>query len=91
MLVGLIGAGWRWLHLPRLQQQLGQAAAEHLRCLRRRVTDSPPMHCGTPRCTACRDRRYEYKGLTKVWKGKLEEAKVSAGGGWPVALVPEGS
>ena len=26
---------------------------------------------------AFRDRRYEYKGLTKVWKGKLEEAKSS--------------
>jgi hypothetical protein len=28
---------------------------------------------------AFRDRRYEYKGLTKVWKGKLEEAKVRRG------------
>ena len=26
---------------------------------------------------ACRDRRYEYKGLNKVWKGKSDEAKVS--------------
>lgn len=24
-----------------------------------------------------RDRRYEYKGLNKVWKGKLSEAKAS--------------
>ena len=24
-----------------------------------------------------RDRRYEYKGLNKVWKGKLGEAKAS--------------
>lgn len=24
-----------------------------------------------------RDRRYEYKGLNKVWKGKLAEAKAS--------------
>lgn len=24
-----------------------------------------------------RDRRYEYKGLNKVWKGKLSEAKSS--------------
>ncbi|KAL4450230.1 hypothetical protein ABPG77_010899 [Micractinium sp. CCAP 211/92] len=26
---------------------------------------------------AFRDRRYEYKGLTKVWKGKLDDAKSS--------------
>lgn len=25
---------------------------------------------------AFRDRRYEYKGLNKKWKGKLDEAKV---------------
>lgn len=24
-----------------------------------------------------RDRRYEYKGLNKVWKGKLSDAKAS--------------
>jgi len=24
-----------------------------------------------------RDRRYEYKGLNKTWKGKLAEAKAS--------------
>lgn len=27
---------------------------------------------------AFRDRRYEYKGLNKRWKGKLDEAKVAA-------------
>lgn len=26
-------------------------------------------------CLSFRDRRYEYKGLNKVWKGKLSEAK----------------
>ena len=34
----------------------------------------PPPGC-RPWC--CSDRRYEYKGLTKVWKGKLDSAKVS--------------
>ncbi len=29
--------------------------------------------------SCCRDRRYEYKGLTKVWKGKLDSAKVRLG------------
>ena len=33
------------------------------------------FYVGTVR--AFRDRRYEYKGLNKKWKGKLEEAKVS--------------
>ncbi|KAH9623648.1 hypothetical protein KSS87_011324 [Heliosperma pusillum] len=28
-------------------------------------------------CLSFRDRRYEYKGLNKVWKGKLSEAKSS--------------
>lgn len=28
-------------------------------------------------CLSFRDRRYEYKGLNKVWKGKLSEAKAS--------------
>lgn len=32
-----------------------------------------PQHCCAP---VRRDRRYEYKGLTKVWKGKLDDAKV---------------
>lgn len=27
---------------------------------------------------AFRDRRYEYKGLNKKWKGKLDAAKVDA-------------
>ena len=33
------------------------------------------FYVGTVR--AFRDRRYEYKGLNKKWKGKLDEAKVS--------------
>lgn len=28
-------------------------------------------------CSSFRDRRYEYKGLNKVWKGRLSEAKAS--------------
>lgn len=32
------------------------------------------FYVGTVR--AFRDRRYEYKGLNKKWKGKLDEAKV---------------
>lgn len=32
------------------------------------------FYVGTVR--AFRDRRYQYKGLTKTWKGKLEAAKV---------------
>ena len=32
------------------------------------------FYVGTVR--AFRDRRYEYKGLNKEWKGKLEDAKV---------------
>ncbi|XP_076907151.1 DNA polymerase epsilon catalytic subunit A-like [Bidens hawaiensis] len=34
-----------------------------------------PFYVDTVR--SFRDRRYEYKGLNKVWKGKLSEAKVS--------------
>ena len=34
------------------------------------------FYVGTVR--AFRDRRYEYKGLNKQWKGKLEVAKVRA-------------
>lgn len=34
------------------------------------------FYVGTVR--AFRDRRYEYKGLNKKWKGKLDEARVSA-------------
>ena len=33
------------------------------------------FYVGTVR--AFRDRRYEYKGLNKLWKGKLEAAKVA--------------
>lgn len=33
------------------------------------------FYVGTVR--AFRDRRYEYKGLNKTWKGKLEAAKVN--------------
>ena len=54
----------------------------------KRVLDKPTMetrtagicmrendfYVGTVR--AFRDRRYEYKGLNKQWKGKLEDAKV---------------
>lgn len=32
------------------------------------------FYVGTVR--AFRDRRYEYKGLNKKWKGKLDDAKV---------------
>ena len=32
------------------------------------------FYVGTVR--AFRDRRYEYKGLNKKWKGKLDEARV---------------
>ena len=32
------------------------------------------FYVGTVR--AFRDRRYEYKGLNKKWKGQLEDAKV---------------
>lgn len=35
------------------------------------------FYVGTVR--AFRDRRYEYKGLNKKWKGKLDEAKVHFG------------
>ncbi len=34
------------------------------------------FYVGTVR--AFRDRRYQYKGLNKSWKGKLEAAKVGA-------------
>lgn len=34
------------------------------------------FYVGTVR--AFRDRRYEYKGLNKKWKGKLDDAKVSS-------------
>ena len=34
------------------------------------------FYVGTVR--AFRDRRYEYKGLNKEWKGKLDEAKVQS-------------
>lgn len=43
-----------------------------------------------PALRYCRDRRYEYKGLTKVWKGKLDDAKASRAGGlrrWPATLL----
>ena len=35
------------------------------------------FYVGTVR--AFRDRRYEYKGLNKKWKGQLEVAKVTGG------------
>lgn len=37
---------------------------------------------------AFRDRRYEYKGLNKTWKGKLDAAKVGDSSGAPVAFCP---
>ena len=46
---------------------------------------TPPTHPHAqtlpPHPPIYRDRRYEYKGLTKEWKGKLEDAKVG-GVGW---------
>ena len=35
---------------------------------------------------AFRDRRYEYKGLNKTWKGKLDAAKVGDSSAAPVAF-----
>ena len=35
---------------------------------------------------AFRDCRYEYKGLNKAWKGKLDAAKVGDSSGAPVAF-----
>lgn len=31
-----------------------------------------------------RDRRYEYKGLNKTWKGRLDAAKVPEACTWPL-------
>lgn len=51
---------------------------------RRAASPSRPLSCTTPGTVllyyqSYRDRRYEYKGLTKVWKGKLDDAKVGGG------------
>lgn len=71
-----------WRRLPPLGPgDCGGCAAAsgvHDQCCSRPALPLPHV----PRCACCarRDRRYEYKGLTKTWKGKLDEAKVGGRG-----------
>ncbi|WCJ41776.1 DNA polymerase epsilon catalytic subunit A [Euphorbia peplus] len=80
-----------FLDLPQLEQQLKLKERLKKYCQKayKRVLDKPvtevreagicmrenPFYVDTVR--SFRDRRYEYKGLNKVWKGKLSEAKAS--------------
>ncbi|TYH16062.1 hypothetical protein ES288_A05G088900v1 [Gossypium darwinii] len=86
-----------FLDLPKLEQQSRQKDRLKKYCQKvyRRVLDKPvtelreagicmrenPFYVDTVR--SFRDRRYEYKGLNKVWKGKLSEAKA---GGNPMKI-----
>nr|XP_043613660.1 DNA polymerase epsilon catalytic subunit A-like [Erigeron canadensis] len=80
-----------FLDLPKVDQQLKLKERLKKYCQKayKRVLDKPvteireagicmrenPFYVDTVR--SFRDRRYEYKGLNKVWKGKLSEAKAS--------------
>ncbi|KAI4322394.1 hypothetical protein L6164_022096 [Bauhinia variegata] len=80
-----------FLDLPKSEQQLRLKERLKKYCQKayKRVLDKPvtelreagicmrenPFYVDTVR--SFRDRRYEYKGLNKVWKGKLSEAKAS--------------
>ncbi|XP_057534123.1 DNA polymerase epsilon catalytic subunit A-like [Amaranthus tricolor] len=80
-----------FLDLPKAAQQLKLKERLRKYCQKayKRVLDKPatelreagicmrenPFYVDTVR--GFRDRRYEYKGLNKVWKGKLSEAKAS--------------
>ncbi|OMO70162.1 hypothetical protein CCACVL1_19081 [Corchorus capsularis] len=80
-----------FLDLPKLEQQskLKDRLKKYCQKVYKRVLDKPvtelreagicmrenPFYVDTVR--SFRDRRYEYKGLNKVWKGKLSEAKAS--------------
>ncbi|XP_024985920.1 DNA polymerase epsilon catalytic subunit A-like isoform X2 [Cynara cardunculus var. scolymus] len=80
-----------FLDLPKVDQQLKLKDRLKKYCQKayKRVLDKPvteireaeicmrenPFYVDTVR--SFRDRRYEYKGLNKVWKGKLSEAKAS--------------
>ncbi|XP_030957704.1 DNA polymerase epsilon catalytic subunit A-like isoform X2 [Quercus lobata] len=80
-----------FLDLPKTEQQLRlkERLKKYSQKAYKRVLDKPvtelreagicmrenPFYVDTVR--SFRDRRYEYKGLNKVWKGKLSEAKAS--------------
>ncbi|KAK1354606.1 DNA polymerase epsilon catalytic subunit [Heracleum sosnowskyi] len=80
-----------FLDLPKVEQQLKLKDRLKKYCQKayKRVLNKPitelrdagicmrenPFYVDTVR--SFRDRRYEYKGLNKVWKGKLSEAKAS--------------
>ncbi|XP_047972925.1 DNA polymerase epsilon catalytic subunit A-like isoform X2 [Salvia hispanica] len=80
-----------FLDLPKAEQQvrLKERLKKYCQKAYKRVLDKPitevreagicmrenPFYVDTVR--SFRDRRYEYKGLNKVWKGKLSEAKAS--------------
>ncbi|XP_059627348.1 DNA polymerase epsilon catalytic subunit A-like [Cornus florida] len=80
-----------FLDLPKVEQQLKLKERLKKYCQKayKRVLNKPvtelreagicmrenPFYVDTVR--SFRDRRYEYKGLNKVWKGKLSEAKAS--------------
>ncbi|KAF5727520.1 DNA polymerase epsilon catalytic subunit A [Tripterygium wilfordii] len=80
-----------FLDLPKTEQQLKLKERLKKYCQKayKRVLDKPvtelreggicmrenPFYVDTVR--SFRDRRYEYKGLNKTWKGKLAEAKAS--------------
>ncbi|CAA7036272.1 unnamed protein product [Microthlaspi erraticum] len=80
-----------FLDLPKVEQQsrLKERLKKYSQKAYRRVLDKPitevrdagicmrenPFYVDTVR--SFRDRRYEYKTLNKVWKGKLSEAKAS--------------
>ncbi|XP_050220537.1 DNA polymerase epsilon catalytic subunit A-like isoform X2 [Mercurialis annua] len=80
-----------FLDLPKVDQQskLKERLKKYCQKAYKRVIDKPvtelreagicmrenPFYVDTVR--SFRDRRYEYKGLNKVWKGKLSEAKAS--------------
>jgi DNA polymerase epsilon subunit 1 len=80
-----------FLDLPKVDQQskLKERLKKYCQKAYKRVLDKPitevreagicmrenPFYVDTVR--SFRDRRYEYKTLNKVWKGKLSEAKAS--------------
>ncbi|XP_061359270.1 DNA polymerase epsilon catalytic subunit A-like [Gastrolobium bilobum] len=80
-----------FLDLPKAEQQsrLKERLKKYCQKAYKRVLNKPvtelreagicmrenPFYVDTVR--SFRDRRYEYKGLNKVWKGKLSEAKAS--------------
>ncbi|XP_077235840.1 DNA polymerase epsilon catalytic subunit A-like [Tasmannia lanceolata] len=80
-----------FLDLPKVEQQskLKERLKKYSQKAYKRVLDKPvtelreagicmrenPFYVDTVR--SFRDRRYEYKGLNKVWKGKLADAKAS--------------